>query len=317
MVLGGKTSNGLVCVNMFLILILILTSVLVSQLRRRQTMKLRNGKTIHPISMKKKINPRVVRNLTKVFEEMGVTEKSVDNFEANEEVKMFSRYLIYHCIEDLANRFRIEKLEEKNDGKTSFQEMIRWRADERFWQDNFFQARQCMRNKFSPTDLISAVKCFIQLEFNILPHSHDYVKLKVMLQTLFHELYENINIDSVLTLMQEQQAAKLSTARALYLERIAYITARQATNPLLSNPRTKNSPLSWEIFVKSAKSTCGFIRDFIRGDKVVTRSAISVSHFGMGSKPKFLFEIVNSGRIFFSPESDIRKAYLLNNRLCG
>jgi len=277
-------------------------------------MKLRNGKTLRPVAMKRNISPRVVRNLTKVFEELSVAETLPDNIQAKEEVKKFSRYFLYHCIEDLANRFRIEKLEEENGGKTTFQEMINWRADERFWRENFFPAWLRMRNEFSLAELISAVKCFIREEYNILPGSYDYVKLVVMLQTLFRELYE-MNIDHVLTLMKEQQLVKQSTdPRAMYLDEIAYITARHATNPLLSDQRSKNRPLPWETFVKKAKSTCGFIPDS-SGDKVVVRSSISVCNFGMGCKPNFCFEILNNCETFYSPESDIRKAYLLHKRV--
>jgi len=158
------------------------------------------------------------------------------------------------------------------------------------------------------------VKCFIREEYNILPGSYDYVKLVVMLQTLFRELYE-MNIDHVLTLMKEQQLVKQSTdPRAMYLDEIAYITARHATNPLLSDQRSKNRPLPWETFVKKAKSTCGFIPDS-SGDKVVVRSSISVCNFGMGCKPNFCFEILNNCETFYSPESDIRKAYLLHKRV--
>jgi len=117
-------------------------------------MKLRNGKTLRPVAMKRNISPRVVRNLTKVFEELSVAETLPDNIQAKEEVKKFSRYFLYHCIEDLASRFRIEKLEEENGGKTTFQEMINWRADERFWRENFFPAWLRMRNEFSLAELL-------------------------------------------------------------------------------------------------------------------------------------------------------------------
>lgn len=278
-------------------------------------MELRSGRILQPVTFKRKVDRRAITNVVKMMENLSIEEKDQRvEAEIMGDLKIFFRFLFYQCCEDLGNKVRLMDIERTQGRKPNFYELMNWKADNFFWLTTFQEALRSMRLKLPLPLLLEAFDVFMKFEHVPQNPQSDFA-MRSALEKYLLEFYENSSSDKMIQLMEEIKQVKSHpfsvTDRKIYLQELACDLASQTTNPWFND---HPNIISWDVFFQYSKSRCCYIPE-VNGGRTVRKLPSFVCNFSMFSSPMYQYKILRTGETFRSPEKDIRKAFLLHQRL--
>lgn len=282
-------------------------------------MKLRSGRILKPVAFKRKSDRKAMDNLVKMMEDLNLEDekrrKDEEDGDFMNEAKTFITFFFYHCCKYLANNVRLERIEREQGLTKPY--LFEWKVDENFWKDSFRTALLNMRCRISLYTLSRAFYFFTRYEHPAqLEDPEAFAKMDLEIKCHLEKLYYQEGCTRMVELMHQQDQVMTRAFpipdKKVYLNQLADDLACQLINPVFDDYTPNGVP--WPKIFKYSKERCCYIPE-INGGRTVRKLPSSICNFSMFSSPVFQYQIIETKETFSSPEKDIRKAFLLHQKL--
>ena len=268
-------------------------------------MELRSGKILYPLQPKSR-KPTECR------------EKEVENILGEpdqvmiEEVKVFFRSLYYCFMMDTGEKEWINNVETEEARRITVIERIEWEADKSFWEKYFFRTWLITRSNPPVERVLQVFPCFMREEYKIFCGNPLYEKVQSIVQNDVNSIHQKLTINMTLKLMEDHlNPQKNGIPKRVYFQTLA---SELFSEVIHLDDKEYPIVIPWEDHFKNTKGRCCYFPK-IDGGITVIKSPISTGNFGALSVPSYIYNIIDSGEVFRSPEKNSVRALLLHKRL--